>query len=192
VIVDAAVHDAFAERLARVAASWTVGDPLEAGVQMGPLVNQAALGTVLGYLDTGTRDGGTYLAGGERAADLGDGYFVRPTVVTGLPAGSAVLEEEIFGPVAALVAADGYDEALALANDSPYGLAASLFTRDLAQAMRFADDVEAGIVKVNQESSGVEHHVPFGGVKSSSSGSREQGRAAREFFTSWKTVYIET
>src|SRR5207248_1162801 len=95
------------------------------------------------------------------------------------------------GPVAALIPAAGYEEAVELANDTPYGLSASLFTRDLGRAMAFAREIQAGIVKINQESAGVEPHVPFGGFKSSSSGSREQGKAAREFFTQWKTVYID-
>jgi len=104
---------------------------------------------------------------------------------------SRVVREEIFGPVAAVLQAGSYADAVRLANDTRYGLSASVFTNDLSQALRFADDIHAGVVKVNQESAGVEFHVPFGGMQESSSGSREQGRAAREFFTQWKTVYID-
>ena len=109
-----------------------------------------------------------------------------------VPSESRVLREEIFGPVAVLLSADSFDEALELANDTPFGLTATLFTRDLGKAFRFASEIRAGVVKVNQESAGLEYQVPFGGTKESSSGSREQGKAAREFFTEWKTVYMDT
>ena len=102
-----------------------------------------------------------------------------------------VAGEEIFGPVAAILPAGSYEEAVALANDTPFGLTASLFTNDLSRALRFAGDIRAGVVKINQESAGLEYQVPFGGMKESSSGSREQGKAAREFFTQWKTVYLD-
>ncbi|PZR86654.1 MAG: aldehyde dehydrogenase family protein, partial [Candidatus Nephthysia bennettiae] len=132
-----------------------------------------------------------FLAGGGRAADLGEGYFVQPTVVTGAPPDSPLVSEEIFGPVAALLPAAGYEEAVELANATPFGLAASLFTRDLNSALKFAEEAQAGLVKINQETAGVEFQAPFGGYKASSSGSREQGKAAREFFTQWKTVYVD-
>jgi acyl-CoA reductase-like NAD-dependent aldehyde dehydrogenase len=102
-----------------------------------------------------------------------------------------VVREEIFGPVAALLPAASYAEAIQLANDTEYGLSASVFTNDLTRALRFADEIHAGVVKVNQESAGIEFQVPFGGMQESSSGSREQGKAAREFFTQWKTVYMD-
>jgi aldehyde dehydrogenase (NAD+) len=102
-----------------------------------------------------------------------------------------VVREEIFGPVAALLPAGSYEEAVALANDTPFGLTASLFTRDLGTALRFIQDIRVGVVKINQESAGLEYQVPFGGMKGSSSGSREQGKVARDFYTQWKTVYLD-
>ena len=131
------------------------------------------------------------LAGGSRADDLGEGYYVKPTVISDVGPDSRVVREEIFGPVAALLPAGSYDEAVQLANDTQYGLSASVFTNDLTRALRFADEIHAGVVKVNQESAGIEFQVPFGGMQDSSSGSREQGKAAREFFTQWKTVYMD-
>jgi aldehyde dehydrogenase (NAD+) len=191
VIVDRSVMDTFAERLAAVAREWKLGDPLDPETRVGPVVSRAALDSIVGYLERGRADGGRFLAGGGRAERLGDGYYVEPTVVDGLDAASPLVREEIFGPVAALLPAEGFGDALAQANDTVYGLSASLFTRDLGAALRFAQEVRAGVVKVNQESAGLEFQVPFGGMKESSSGSREQGKVARDFFTQWKTVYLD-
>jgi alpha-ketoglutaric semialdehyde dehydrogenase len=191
VIVDRSVHDELADRVAELARSWKVGDPLDEETKVGPIVSDVQLETVLGYLGRAREERATVYAGGERADGLGEGYFVEPTVLSGLSAESAVVREEIFGPVAALLPADGYEDAIALANDTPFGLTAALFTRDLGTALRFTREIRAGVVKVNQETAGLEFHVPFGGMKESSSGSREQGKVARDFFTEWKTVYMD-
>jgi aldehyde dehydrogenase (NAD+) len=191
VVVQEAVLGPFQERLAALAQSWKLGDPLESDTRVGPLVSADQLESVSGYLDVARQEGARVLAGGGRADGLGDGYYVRPTVLSGLRPESRVVREEIFGPVAALLPASAYSDAVRLANDTRYGLSASVFTNDLSRALRFADDIHAGVVKVNQESAGVEFHVPFGGMQESSSGSREQGKAAREFFTQWKTVYVD-
>jgi acyl-CoA reductase-like NAD-dependent aldehyde dehydrogenase len=191
VIVEQAVMDEFSERLVDLATSWKLGDPLEPDTRIGPLVSAEQLETVMGYLEQAQVDGGQVLAGGDRPADLGAGYYVRPTILQNLPTHSRVVREEIFGPVAALLPASSYKEAIALANDTPFGLSASLFTRDLGKALRFANDIQFGVVKINQESAGLEFQVPFGGMKGSSSGPREQGKVARDFFTQWKTVYMD-
>ena len=170
VIVERPVLDELTERLATLARSWPVGDPLDEGTKVGPLSSEAQ--------------------GGGRAN--GGGYFVEPTVLADLPTTSRVVREEIFGPVAAVLPAGSYAEAVALANDTPFGLTAALFTRDLGKALRFARDIRAGVVKVNQETAGLEFQVPFGGMGESSSGSREQGKVARDFFTQWKTVYLDS
>jgi aldehyde dehydrogenase (NAD+) len=191
VIVERAALEPFAERLVQRAREWRLGDPLDPRTNVGPLASEAQLERVVGYLDRARRDGAAALAGGERA-EIDGGWYVRPTVLADVEPASAVARDEIFGPVAALLPVDSFEEAVALANDTPFGLAASLFTRDLGRALRFARDVRAGVVKINQETAGLELHVPFGGTKASSSGSREQGKAAREFFTEWKTVYVDT
>lgn len=191
VIVEKPVLKEFQERLAALAQDWKLGDPLEADTKVGPVVSKDQLRTVLDYIEIGEKEGGRVLAGGSRAANLGDGYYVQPTVITDLRPESRVVREEIFGPVAALLPASSYEEAVALANDTPFGLTASLFTNDLTKALRFASEIRTGVVKINQESAGLEFQVPFGGTKESSSGSREQGQAAKEFFTQWKTVYMD-
>jgi alpha-ketoglutaric semialdehyde dehydrogenase len=191
VIVEAPVLTELQERLVALAEGWKLGDPLESDTRVGPLVSADQLKTVTEYLEIGTSEGSKAVAGGGRASDLGDGYYVRPTVLADVDPKSRVAREEIFGPVAALISAGSYEEAVALANDTPYGLSASVFTNDLSKALRFANDIRAGVVKINQESAGVEFQVPFGGMKDSSSGSREQGKAASEFFTQWKTVYVD-
>ncbi|MBV9359287.1 MAG: aldehyde dehydrogenase family protein [Chloroflexi bacterium] len=191
VIVESAVAQPFRERLVQLAETWKLGDPLAEDTRVGPLVSADQLQTVTEYLSIGKDEGASVLAGGGRATDLGDGYYVRPTVLADVAPGSRVVREEIFGPVATVLTADSYDQAVALANDTHYGLSASVFTNDLTRALRFADDIHAGVVKINQESAGIEFQVPFGGMQESSSGSREQGKAAREFFTQWKTVYVD-
>ncbi|MCZ7590411.1 MAG: aldehyde dehydrogenase family protein [Gaiella sp.] len=191
VIIDQAVFEPFAERLAQRAVEWPLGDALDPTTKVGPLASDQQLQTVLGYLETARTERASIVAGGDRNDDLGSGYFVRPTVLTDVDPTSTIVREEIFGPVAALLAADSYEDAVEIANDTPFGLSASVFTNDLDSALRFARDIRAGVVKVNQESAGLEYHVPFGGTKGSSSGSREQGKAAREFYTEWKTIYID-
>lgn len=191
VIVEKPIVEEFTDRLRQVATNWKVGDPLEADTRVGPLVSETALKSVLGYIETGVRDGGQVVAGGGRADTLGAGYFVQPTVLTEVALDSPAVREEIFGPVVTILAAGDYAEAIKLANETPFGLSASLFTRDLGRALSFARDVQAGVVKINQESAGIEFQAPFGGYKESSTGSREQGKVAREFFTQWKTVYID-
>jgi aldehyde dehydrogenase (NAD+) len=189
VIVERGVLEEFGDRVAELARSWPVGDPLDEATKVGPLASKAQLDTVSGYLDVAERESARVLAGGSRGD--GGGYFVEPTVLAGLPPTSRVVREEIFGPVAALLPASSYEEAVALANDTPFGLTAALFTRDLGKALRFSRDIRAGVVKVNQESAGLEFQAPFGGMRQSSSGSREQGKVARDFFTQWKTVYLD-
>jgi alpha-ketoglutaric semialdehyde dehydrogenase len=191
VIVEAPVLQEFAERLVSLAEEWKLGDPLEPDTKLGPLVSEDRLKAVMGYLNLDRSGGGRLLCGGSRAEELGDGYYVRPTVLAGVDTQARVARDEIFGPVAVLIPAQTYGDAISLANDTPFGLSASLFTRSLGKALRFAREIQAGVVKVNQETAGIEFHVPFGGTKGSSSGSREQGKAAREFFTQWKTVYLD-
>jgi aldehyde dehydrogenase (NAD+) len=192
-LVDRRIADQFTEQLAQKIGSLRVGNPLDPEVQVGPLVDDKAADRVAGEVQTAKDEGVELLVGGERLTDdgRGNGAFVAPALFGNVDPSSRLGQEELFGPVLGVIPIDGLDEALAIANTIRFGLSASLFTRDLATALTFAQGIEAGIVHVNSETAGAEPQVPFGGMKGSSSYSREQGKAAREFFTQMKTVYID-
>ena len=141
-----------------------------------------------GYLDLATNGDCEVLTGGGYSDPAG-GFWVEPTVLTGVDPDSPLMREEVFGPVTALVPVPDFDAALAAANDTEFGLSAALFTRDLGRSIAFAREIAAGQVHINRETAGAEPHVPFGGLKGSSNMQREQGKAARRFFTNTKNVY---
>ncbi len=193
VIVQRDVLDGFRDRLVARAQSLKVGDGMKPDTYMGPLVSAEAERTVLNYIEVGKVEGARLLTGGEklRGDEYERGYFVAPTVFDRVAPDMRIAQEEIFGPVVSLIEARDFDEAVRLANQTRFGLSASVFTRDLNLALRFVREIEAGVVHVNSQTAGAEPQVPFGGFKNSSSGSREQGKAAREFFTQIKTVYLD-
>jgi len=188
VIVEAGVAEQLVGKLAEAADAMTIGDPLDPATEVGPLASEVQAQRVREYVNSGLEEG--RLATGRRPDDVPDGPFVAPAVFTDLPAASRLIHEEVFGPVVVVIAVDSPEAALAAANDTPFGLSASVFTRDLGQAMRFSRELEVGTVKVNQESTGNDPHLPFGGTGESSHGPAEQGKAAVEFFTRWKSVYV--
>ncbi|MFB6297138.1 MAG: aldehyde dehydrogenase family protein [Salinirussus sp.] len=184
-------HDEFLEGIVEYAESLAVGDGLE-GAEMGPQVNQSELDGTLEYVELAQEEGATLETGGGRPTEPRheEGYFVEPTVFSGVTPEMRLAQEEVFGPVLAVMEVEDFDEALAVANDVEYGLSASIVTDDLTQANRFVDEIEAGVAKVNEKTTGLELHVPFGGYKQSSTDTyREQGDAALDFYTSTKTVY---
>lgn len=193
------VHDAFVAGLVERVRAFTVGDPRDRSTDIGPLASLEQRDTVEGYLAQ-ARDGGATIACGGRIvgpdapwAGTGresGGYYVQPTVLMDVADDHPLVREEIFGPVVCVRAVSDADEALTLANDTPFGLSSGIFTRDLATALRFVRESRSGLVHVNRETAGVEPHLPFGGLKSSSSMHREQGLAARDFFTVTKTAYV--
>ena len=189
ILVDDCADSFIAEVVKRVNA-LRVGDPADEQTDVGPLASAAQYKMVSDYFAIAREEGYQPACGGT-AADPSGGYFVEPTVYLDVAPGSRIWREEIFGPVLALTYARDFDEAIALANDSEFGLSASVFTRDLRTALQFARRIEAGVVHINGETAGAEPHVPFGGMKASSSHSREQGKAARDFFTDIKTIYAE-
>ena len=186
-IVTAGIHDAFLEKLTSAAANLIVGDALDAATQIGPVVDQKQLDQNLRYLKLAS-DEGCDVRGGELAN--GPGFFMKPAIFAGATNQMTVSREEIFGPMASVIKVADYDEALAVANDTEFGLSAGICTTSLRYASDFRKKAQAGMVMVNLPTAGVDYHVPFGGRKGSSYGPREQGSYAREFYTIVKTSYI--
>ncbi len=170
-----------------------IGDGLEEDSIIVPVIDEASRENIKAAVEKGVNDGGNVLTGGGVPSGNGfdKGTFVEPTVITKVAPDAFVACEEIFGPVLSMIPARDYEEAIEIANGVEYGLSAGVFTRNLNSAMDFANRIEAGIVKINGETAGVEPQVPFGGMKSSSTGNREQGKAAIEFFTQTKTIYMD-
>ncbi|MFN8592991.1 MAG: aldehyde dehydrogenase family protein [Thermomicrobiales bacterium] len=191
-IVDRRIADQFTEMLAQRISALQVGDPLRPETQIGPLIDEKAAERVATEVSAARQEGSQLLVGGERlGGDLERGAFVTPALFSGVDPSSKLAQEELFGPVLGVIPVDSLEEAMDVANRVKFGLSASIFTRDLGRALRFAREIEAGVVHVNSETPGAEPQVPFGGMKGSSSYSREQGKAARDFFTQTKTVYID-
>ena len=186
-IVTAGIHDAFLEKLTSAAANLIVGDALDAATQIGPVVDQKQLDQNLRYLKLASNEG-CDVRGGELAN--GPGFFMKPAIFAGATNQMTVSREEIFGPMASVIKVADYDEALAVANDTEFGLSAGICTTSLRYASDFRRKAQAGMVMVNLPTAGVDYHVPFGGRKGSSYGPREQGSYAREFYTIVKTSYI--
>ncbi|HXW43533.1 MAG TPA: aldehyde dehydrogenase family protein [Streptosporangiaceae bacterium] len=175
-----------AEALASSVGGLPVGDPAESATVVGPVISEAARQRVVDAAAEASAGGGRVLTGGDPVD--GDGFFVRPVLAAGVDPSARIAQEEIFGPFAVILTARDDDEALRIANGVPYGLAASVFTTDLDRALRFAAELDAGLVRVNGPTSGVDFNAPFGGVKDSSIGPREQGKAARDFYTVTQTT----
>jgi aldehyde dehydrogenase (NAD+) len=178
----------FTDALVAAVEAVGVGDPAEDGVAVGPVITEPARDAVVSAAHEAQRAGGTVLTGGG-ALDR-DGWFVAPTLVGGVAADSPVAQEEVFGPLAAVLTVPDTERAVTVANGVRYGLAAAVFTGDLGAALQVSERLDAGLVRVNAPTSGVDFYAPFGGEKDSSYGPREQGKAARELYTSVRTVTI--
>jgi alpha-ketoglutaric semialdehyde dehydrogenase len=189
-VVEKGIHDRFVEALVKRTSSLVVGDPLDAKTQIGPVIDEKQLAQNESYLEIGRNEGATLACGGQRVEKNVPGYFMQPALLTGTDNAMRVNREEIFGPIASVIRADNYDEALAIANDTPFGLSSGICTAALSKANHFRRNARAGMVMVNLPTAGVDYHVPFGGTKGSSYGPREQGRYAREFYTTVKTTYV--
>jgi acyl-CoA reductase-like NAD-dependent aldehyde dehydrogenase len=190
-IVADAVADEFLGQLAIRVKALEVGDPMQASVAVGPVVNESSCRYIQQRTADALADGARVVASAEdHQSGSGDGYFVTPTVLQ-LPSVEAPLwSEELFGPVLSVLRAPNTEHAFALANSGEYGLSAAVFTTDLSRALAAVDDLDVGVLHVNSESAGADPHVPFGGAKRSGYGPKEQGEAAREFFTHTTTVYL--
>jgi len=189
VIVTEGIHDKFVAALSERVRSLKVGDALEKGIEVGPVVDPGQLKQDTDYIDIGKKEGAKLAAGGELLKLKTPGYYLQPTLFTEATNQMRISREEIFGPVASVIRVRDYDEALATANDTEFGLSAGIVTTSLKYATHFKRNAEAGMVMVNVPTAGVDFHVPFGGRKGSSYGPREQGKYAVEFFTQVKTAY---
>lgn len=188
-VVDRKVEEPFLAKLKAEVAGLLLGPVTDPAAAIGPVISAASRDRIRSAL--ARAKGEVVCGGGEpKGAAFEQGYFVTPTVVRGVDPADPLAQEELFGPALAVMSADGLDDALAIANHSAYGLSASLFTRDIGAALRYIHRIDAGLVRVNGDTTGVDPHAPFGGKKGSSSGSREQGSAAREFYTETKTVQV--
>lgn len=188
-IVTEGIHDKFVDAARARLEKTVVGDALGEGSQIGPVVDQTQLDQDLSYIAAGKEEGATLAYGGERLERDTDGFYLSPALFTDVRNDMRIAREEIFGPVAAVIKAKDYEEALAIANDTEFGLSAGICTTSLKYASDFKRKAQAGMVMVNLPTAGVDYHVPFGGRKGSSYGSREQGRYADEFYTTVKTAY---
>jgi alpha-ketoglutaric semialdehyde dehydrogenase len=193
VIVEDAIHDKFVDALVEMTKKLKVGNGMEAGVQIGPAVDKHQLDTNLRYIEIGRKENGEPKCGGSRLTGgaYDKGWFVEPTIFTGVEQHHTLAQEEVFGPVLAVMRARDFKHAMEIANGVPFGLSASIQTSNVSRVFDFVYGMEAGLLTVNLPSAGVEYQLPFGGTKDSSFGPKEQGPAALEFYSDYRTVYLK-
>jgi len=189
-IVTQGIHDRFISALTSKMKTLKVDDALKEGTDIGPVVDPNQLEQDLRYIELGRKEGAKLAAGGERLKRAAEGYYLEPALFVDTTPQMTINRDEIFGPIASVIRVKDYDEALAVANDTPYGLSSGIATTSLKHAEHFKRNSAAGMVMVNLPTAGVDYHVPFGGRKGSSYGPREQGRYAVEFYTTVKTAYV--
>jgi aldehyde dehydrogenase (NAD+) len=189
-IVTQGIHEKFVSALTSKMKALKVDDALKEGTDIGPVVDRQQLEQDLRYIELGRKEGARLAAGGERLKRGTEGYYLEPALFVDTTSQMTINRDEIFGPVASVIRVKDYDEALAVANDTPYGLSSGIATTSLKHAEHFKRNSAAGMVMVNLPTAGVDYHVPFGGRKGSSYGPREQGRYAVEFYTTVKTAYV--
>jgi aldehyde dehydrogenase (NAD+) len=192
-IIEKSVYEPLLEKLIAKTRKLKVGNGLETGVEIGPAVDAAQLATDLKYIDIAKGEGAQLVCGGNRLTGgiYDQGYFVEPTLFTGVTPEMRIAQEEVFGPVLGLMVADDFEGAMRLANGVRFGLSAAIVSRDLTRVHQFINRIEAGLITVNLPTAGVEYQLPFGGTKESSFGMREQGPAALDFYTETRTVYMK-
>jgi aldehyde dehydrogenase (NAD+) len=193
VAVHQSVYGEFIRRFLERVKALKVGDGLDSQSEMGPCINEQQLETVMSYVQIGKDEGARLLAGGNRldGGALAKGWFHAPTVFGDCSPKMRVAQEEIFGPVVSVIPIRSFEEAIEVANGVPYGLSASIYTKNVNQAFAAMRDLYTGIVYVNAPTIGAETHLPFGGTKQTGNGHREAAISAIDFFTEWKTLYID-
>ncbi len=192
-IVEDAIYDKFLAALVERTRKLKVGDGMQPGIDIGPVVDQGQLDSVMKYIDIGSKEAGAPRCGGNRLESDGlkKGYFVEPTIFADVTESMTIAREEIFGPVLAVMRAKDFEDAMGIANNIPFGLSSSIQTTNLSRAFEYIYRAEAGLLTVNLPSAGVEYQLPFGGSKESSFGPKEQGPAAMEFYSDYKTIYLK-
>ncbi len=192
IIVHRSIHDDFVQKLHKRAAALVLGDGLLETTDVGPVINDKAVERIAGYIHIGESEG-VLVVGGDVARDgeLAKGSFFEPTVFAEVKGDARIAQEEIFGPVTAVIPVDTWDEAVQVVNSVQYGLSTSLFTNDVNLAFRSIRDFDSGLGYVNHGTIGAEAHLPFGGTKATGNGHREVGQTALDFYTEWKSVYID-
>ena len=193
VIVQKGVYRQFADRLTYRAQRLKVGNGLDEGVEVGPQINQQQVETSAKYVEIGKHEGAKLELGGERpeSPECQHGWFFEPTIFADVDIKMRVAQEEIFGPVVSLIPCENFDQAIAMANSVPYGLSSAIYTRDINRAFRAMRDLDGGITYVNAPTIGAEVHLPFGGTKATGNGHREGGIGAIDFYTQWKSLYVD-
>jgi aldehyde dehydrogenase (NAD+) len=192
-IIEDAIYDRFLDALIERTKKLKVGNGLESGIDIGPAIDEAQLETDLRYIDIGRKEAGEPKIGGHRLTGgaYDNGYFIEPTIFADVTQDMTLAQEEIFGPVLALMRSSDFEDALRIANCIPFGLSASIQTTNISRVFEYVYRMEAGLLTVNLPSAGVEYQLPFGGTKDSSFGPKEQGPAALDFYTDYKTVYLK-
>jgi aldehyde dehydrogenase (NAD+) len=193
-VVDKKIYKEFTEKLVARARELRVGDGADPETEVGPVINEAAVEKIMGYIRIGQgQDKATLACGGNRLTegDHAHGYFIQPTVFTDVAPEMTIAQEEIFGPVTAVIPSDSLEQSIEIANGVRYGLSASIYTRDVSQAFHAMNELYTGIVYINAPTIGAEVHLPFGGTKGTGNGHREAGTQVLDIFTEWKSVYVD-
>lgn len=191
IIVHKDVHAQVRDKLVKRISELKTGYGLNPDVQIGPVVNEAAMNKILEYIEIGKSEGAQLLTGGQRDTQAGPGWFVQPTLFDNVKPSMRIAQEEIFGPVTALIPVNSFDEAIEVANGTHFGLSLAIYTKDVNQAFRALRDLDSGLVYVNAPTIGAEVHLPFGGTKDTGNGHRDAGQTALEVFSEWKAMFVD-
>ena len=191
IIVHRKVHAQVRDKLVEKIKTLKLGYGLNDGITIGPVVNEAAMKRILEYIEIGKKEGAEMLTGGARDEAAGPGWFVQPTLFDNVKANMRIAQEEIFGPVTALIPVDSFEEAIKVANDIEFGLSTAIYTKDVNQAFTALRDLESGLTYVNAPTIGAEVHLPFGGLKNTGNGHRDAGQTALETFSEWKSCFVD-
>jgi aldehyde dehydrogenase (NAD+) len=191
VIVHKAVHAKVREKLVKRINELKVGYGLNPGITIGPVVNESSMQKILEYIEIGKKEGAELLTGGERDTEAGPGWFIKPTLFDNVKPNMRIAQEEIFGPVTAMIPVSTFEEAIEVANGTNFGLSLALYTKDVNNAFRALRDLESGLVYINAPTIGAEVHLPFGGTKDTGNGHRDAGQTALEVFSEWKSLFVD-